>query len=252
MHLLACAAEIHDIPQRSEVVNVAQRIGLITEEAPLSLSSRARVVLRQTPHVQADFLHYLAYTGWSASNPGEHALLWSYRYTVDYLWRQGEVALRDASGSLVEEVVSASQECFAAVSGFKPDKVSYSTKSVRGITNWLRSLRPPAINNDLFARRQACSAELLVLAVGFAAQEAGVASGNDVLLSQERREAICKLCLLDPAYLDRLLDWALPQYPAFLAEGMRGGSYGRSLRLLRAPSVELLSARGELDLVGGA
>ena len=105
-----------------------------------------------------------------------------------------------------------------------------------------RDLDPMVIVKDVFRRRQTCSAELIALALGRAAREAGIGAGNDLLLSQERREAICRICLLEPGYLDRLLDWAIPRFPALLAPGMRGGSYGRSVRLLRIPAVEDLVA----------
>jgi hypothetical protein len=238
--LLAIAAEVYELPQRSEVTSFAQRVGFLPERKPWRLTDRARGILACQAPVQRDALHYLAYTGWRRDMPTRNVPFWSYQHSADLLWRAGNTDLKAEATTLVEEVVGASRHDFSAIDGYNPDRVSYSTKSVRGILAWLRALQPPVVVGNRFTRRQTCSAQLLVLALGEAARQIGLAPGSDMLLSQDRREAICRICLIDPGSLDRLLDWTLPQFPAIVAPGMRGGSYGRSIRLLTTPTVELL------------
>ncbi len=244
--LLVAAAEVHELPQRSEVTNFAQRVGILPETAPWRLTNRAHAILACTPQVQRDLLHYLAYAAWRPEQKEKQVPFWSYRHTSDLLWQEGEVILKPASTKLVEEIVGVSREHFLGVPGYKQEQVSYSAKSVRGILAWLRALQPPVIVGDRFIRRQTCSAQLIVLGLGEAARQAGIQPGSDMLLSQDRREAVCRVCLLDPGYLDRMLDWALPQYPTLVTPGMRGGSYGRSVRLLRNPTVELVCPKREV------
>ena len=240
--LLAAAVATHDITLRNEVIDFSQRLGLLTTDLPITLTQRAQILLQYPQPIARDVLHYLAYSTWAPENPGSHVPFWSYRHTVDLLWKTDSSVVKDGVKSLVEDVVGESRTLFDGVTGYDSEKVSYSPKSVRGILLWLSALEPPVVVEGVFRRRQTCSAELIALALGFAARQAGIGAGNDLLLSQERRDAVCRTCLLDPGYLDRLLDWAIPRFPALLAPGMRGGSYGRSVRLLRIPTVEDLVA----------
>jgi hypothetical protein len=251
--LRAVAAETHDLPQRGEITNFALRLGLITDDPFWQITDLARAILLTGAAAQPDLLHFLAYVAWSPEASPSLVPFWSYSHTVDALWQKATVRFKmvksDHAGTqspykaIVEEVVGDSRTLFEGVEGFNPEKVSFSDMSVRTIARSLEALQPPAIISNVFARRQTCSAELIALALGEAASRAGLAPGSDLLLSQDRREAVCRICVLDPGYLDRLLDWAIPRFPGVLAPGMRGGSYGRSVRLLRFPSVEDLGPR---------
>jgi len=240
--LVATARQAGEIPKRWEVGDFSNRLGLIHQPAEgWCLTPRALQILRFDPPVQRDLLHYLAYSAWSR-DAASTAPFWSYKHTADYLWRCANLDLATHMRDLAEEVLVSSRTVFEGHPNYVAEKVVYNTRSVRGVLWWLRDLDPLAIVEDVFRRRQTCSAELIALALGQAARQAGIGAGNDLLLSQERREAICRICLLEPGYLDRLLDWAIPRFPELLAPGMRGGSYGRSVRLLRIPAVEDLVA----------
>lgn len=65
----------------------------------------------------------------------------------------------------------------------------------------------------------------------------------DLLLTPDRRDAICRLCLLEPAALDKTLNWMLPLYPHIVVPGTTGGTYGRFLRFLRWPTLADLTGR---------
>ena len=239
--LIARARQAAEIPKRQEVGDFAHRLGLI-EHVPegWQLSPLAFQILLHEHPVQRDLMHYLAYSAWTWETAST-APFWSYQHTVDYLWTCSRVDLSTHTHDLVEEVRVSSRTTFEGYPNYVAERVVYNIHSVRGVLSWLRELDPPVIVERLFARRQTCSAELIALALGQAARQAGIGAGNDLLLSQERREAVCRICLLEPGYLDRLLDWAIPRFPELLAPGMRGGSYGRSVRLLRLPAVEDLA-----------
>jgi len=56
------------------------------------------------------------------------------------------------------------------------------------------------------------------------------------LLSEDKLEAICQVCLLDPEGFDRVLDYALAQFD-YLEKGI-GGGWGNYLLLKRQPRLE--------------
>jgi hypothetical protein len=70
----------------------------------------------------------------------------------------------------------------------------------------------------------------------------GVDLGADLLLSPERRQALCRICLLEPTALDRALDRALPAFAALVEPGTRTGAYGRFLRIKAFPTIEAIGA----------
>jgi len=78
---------------------------------------------------------------------------------------------------------------------------------------------------------------LLLLALGYVAQQTEAEIGIDLLLTPERREMLCHVCLLEPAALDRALDWMLPLYPQVIEPGTRAGVYGRFVRLHKMPEL---------------
>jgi hypothetical protein len=130
---------------------------------------------------------------------------------------------------VVEEANNAALELFGA-------SISFSTKSVRGVRKWLEALSPPVLEENVFTRRNFCHPELMLLAAAWVFQRTDADLGIDLLLTPARREAICRLCLLEPAALDRTLDWMLPTFPHIVVPGTTAGAYGRFLRFLKWPT----------------
>jgi hypothetical protein len=93
------------------------------------------------------------------------------------------------------------------------------------------------MNGQQFSRRFFCPPELMVLALSWVAQTSGGELGIDFLLSPERRKALCMLCLLDHAALDRSIDWALPLFAECIRPGTRAGAYGRFVRFVHWPQL---------------
>lgn len=232
---------VRDIPNRTESVAFATRLGLIERSAEgLAPTTLATALVAQRAPVRHDLLHYMAYTAWEAGGEDDNVPFWSYRGTCDALWEAAPMTVESERGRLIEHVIGASQEDFAGHPRYDPDRVSYSHKSLRAILKWLEVLTPPVLSGGVFARRSACSSELAILALGRVYREAGAVAGVDLLLTGRAREHIARLCLLDLAYVDRVLDWALARHAGFVARADHAGSYGRSVRLTAIPTVETI------------
>jgi hypothetical protein len=217
---------------RSELQNFAAVCGLLqrNEKGHIALSRDGWVISRLKSDIKADLIHFLMYTGWKDSSKA-NTELWAYREIVDFLWFRADVEVLSIGPSLNEEVRNKALEMFAA-------DVSFSPKSIRGARKWLSAVTPPVIESEsTFSRRHFCPPELALLATGWVAQQTEGELEIDFLLTPERREMICKVCLLDPTALDRVLDWTLPLYPEVMVSGTSAGVYGRFLRLLKWPEM---------------
>jgi hypothetical protein len=237
---LLAFAHAHRLGRRTETHILASTAGLLhkDDEGQIGLTPTAKAIVQLKPEVQADIIHFLLYTGWKSDNPAENTMLWSYKQVVDKLWEKRTVRLTEFAVAAVEEIRNLTQDCFADNPKYDPNGVSFSPKSIRGIRKWLEALVPPVIESDRFDRRFFCAPELMLMAAGWVAQATGGAEGIDFLLTAERREALCRLCILDPAALDNILDWTLPAYPSVILPGTSAGVYGRFLRFLRWPFFE--------------
>ena len=103
---------------------------------------------------------------------------------------------------------------------------------------WLSELTPPVLSEDKmhFYRRAFCPPELFVLAVDFVYQTREIDYGVNLLLSDENREAICQVCLLEPERFERVLEYGVAQFD-YLHKGI-GGGWGQYLTLDRAPRMQ--------------
>jgi hypothetical protein len=204
----------------------------------IALTQVGRAVAQLKPETRADVIHYLLYTGWQQENPAVNSFLWTYRVVVDTLWMRPSTNVSADPQAIVEELRNRSQEAFLGVPGYDSGSVSLSPKSIRGVRKWLEALTPPVIDNDVFSRRRFCPAELALLAAAWVARRVAAEVDIDFLLTPDRREAICRLCLIDPSALDNVLDWMLPVYPEVILPGTGAGVYGRALHFLRWPEME--------------
>jgi hypothetical protein len=224
--------EERGLGSRTELQIFATICGLFDRDinGVIRLSKTADVIAQVKPDTRADLTHLLICTGWRSEEPRENTELWAYREVVDFLWKKASVDTTLVAPVVTEQVRNKAFEEFG-------EDVSFSLKSIRGVRKWLEALSPPVMQGNLFNRRHFCHPELLVLATSWVAQHTDGEIGIDYLLTPERREAICKLCLLDPAALDRVLDWMLPLFPTVIQPGTRAGVYGRFLRFLKWPEM---------------
>lgn len=194
----------------------------------------------QKPDVAMELLHYMHYSLWSREAPLENTLSWSYRAYCDLLFQRKSyefsLSAREALTAELNAFITGSEVFAPFINQTKKGAVALSTNSLNGMNHWLRRLIPPVVENDIFTLRTFCSPELLVMAISFQMHETGADLTVDQLLTPERREIICKLCLLDLDCLDRALDWMIPLYPDVIQPGTRTGSYGRFIHLLHVPT----------------
>lgn len=223
-----------------------QQLGLIeaTEEG-LRITRSAEVILAKRSSVQYDLLHYLFYAAWEPEGPARNARSWVYRAVCDNLWNRQNTRLDlDMRNALTEQLTSQALEDFQQLPGFSAEKISIGRQTMAGALEWLRCLKPAVIDAEKaeeFHRRQACSAELFLLALSRSYSLSRSEIDIDLLLSPQRRDEICRLCLLEPLQFDRMLDWVLPIFPQFISPGTRSGAYGRFVRLHRLVQVEDLA-----------
>ncbi|MBP7045034.1 MAG: hypothetical protein KBE23_19940 [Chloroflexi bacterium] len=187
----------------------------------------------------SDLLHFSHYTLWQPENSSENGFAWTYRTFVDHIWCLNHIQI-NVEG--LEPVVSKLINDIEAENEFDVEEtrkavVSLSWRSLKGVSNWLAGVIPPVIENEHFTRRFFCPPELALLSAGWTAQQTDGEIGIDFLLTPERREMMCKVCLLDPSALDRVLDWTLPLYPEVMVDGTNAGVYGRFIRFLKWPEL---------------
>lgn len=222
---------------KAESVTMALQLGLLERtSAGFQMTSLARLIHTLRPGVREDVLHFLLHTG-SHADPQGRGRSWAYRTLCDRLWEAERLILSSAEiTQLTDEIMTAAQTAFPNTKGF-----SFSRKSVNGMRAWLGSLAPPVMSTGQFHRREVCSRELLLLAIGAVAKSDGTQLDTELLLTPDRRKAICRICLLDPPSLDRRLDALLPSFPSLISPGTRTGAYGRFIRLHAFPTVEQIA-----------
>lgn len=226
--------------QAERQLTYLRQVGLI-ENAELSpIGNLIHTLCLVKAELWGDLIHFVQYTLWHKDNPEENGFSWTYRNLSDHLWRLG-VAQR-INHSFFEPVVSAlinqaETSPYFEVEQTRKAAVSLSRDSLRAGYYWLGELVPPVIENNTFTRRYFCPSELALLAAGWVAQQTDGELEIDFLLTPERREMLCKLCLLDPTALDRVLDRTLPLYPNVIVAGTSAGVYGRFLRFLKWPEM---------------
>lgn len=239
--------EENNIGSRIELTSTATSMGILSKvDGAIQLSRDGHAIARVREEARGDLLHFLIYTGWDRRRPLEFLQSWGYRNCCDRYWSAGEVQLTGAYlDRQVEETISVARETFTALNVGAFDEISFSRKSLNGAHRWLLALQPPVLhpNNPdarerTFRRRNFCPPELVVMALAWVLRDEAVVADVDILLTHEKREALCQVCLLSPESLDRVLDWAIPTFPKLLSPGTRAGAYGRFIRLRKIPTLE--------------
>lgn len=220
----------------------ASELGILQRSSEgLELSAVGHAIGQAREDVRGELLHFLFYTGWHQAAPARFLQAWAYRLCCDRYWTADQVTLNGYFlDQQVEETINMAQQTFPALGLSNVEGIAFSRKSLTGVHRWLGGLRPPVLteaNDKQFARRTFCSPELLLLALGELLSADVEAVNIEVLLTREKRETLCKVCLLAPEYLDRALDWAIPTFPALIESGTSAGFYGRFIRLRKLPTV---------------
>ncbi|HET60118.1 MAG TPA: hypothetical protein ENN32_07095 [Chloroflexi bacterium] len=220
---------------RLEALMTARELNLVETDANL-LTTRGKLISElemNKPDLFPDIVHGYQYILWDEKVPQIHCFSWTYRTICNNLWQRGAFKV-DSQGKkdLASEIEG------LARMRFERSDISVSTKTVGGTFLWLDELFPRVIkqSSELFSRRTFCPPELFILSADFVYRLYETDYGVNFLLTDERRDAICQVCLLEPDSFDRVLEYAVAQFD-YLEKGI-GGGWGRYLTLYRAPTLE--------------
>lgn len=224
----------------AELKSAAKDLRLIDEfRDEIRLSQTGLSMARLRDDARYDLLHYLMYVGWTAEHPLHFLPSWSYRLCCDQYWDATRVTLTPAYlNRQVEDTINHARIFFSDVTRVDLSEPSFSRKSLEGIKKWLTALNPAVIDDNIFFRRTFCSSELMLMGIRYAFRESPEAIGTDLLLSKDKRDDICRICLLEPTALDGVLDWSISVYGSLIKPGTTGGFYGRFVRLDRLPTIQ--------------
>ncbi|MCS6836817.1 MAG: hypothetical protein NZ750_12470 [Anaerolineae bacterium] len=227
------------IGNRSEMQFMALQLGLLGRFDDGFVLTRTGYDFAQLKDaIKPDVLHFLLYSAWGDGREELFYPSWSYRACCNDYWQAKTVELSSTYlDSQVTEIINRAEASLTQET-VEYDSVSFSRKSIRGIRNWLEALDPPVIIDGCFQRRDFCHPELFLLALGYMMRDEPDAVGVDILLSHERRQIVCQVCLLDPEAFDSTLDWMLPLYPHVVSADPDVGYYGRYIRLHHLPTLE--------------
>ena len=217
-------------------VQSARDLGLVEPDryALTNLGHEVVRLLQFKPKTVNEILHFLHYSTWTPDYPERLCFSWSYATACDILW--------ESNPAQIDRNQLATQLADVARRQFGVSSISLSKDSVQGILNWLNELDPPVLNREkvdkvrwttILNRRNFCPPETFVLAVDHFYRRHQVNYQTNLLLSSDKQDAICKVCLLEPTRFDGILDWACGQFD-FLSQGTSGG-WGRYLVLARPP-----------------
>jgi hypothetical protein len=228
------------IGSRPEISSIAQLMGLLCKtEQSIELSATGRAFAAIRSEARGDILHFLMYSSWDRACPANNLPSWAYRRICHDYWDSQAVILTTAYlEQQVTEIINQAETEFDELGLEDTGGISFSSKSLRGARRWLEALQPPVIVDGKFERRDFCPPELMLLAIGFALRDDPDVLDVDILLSRDLREAICRVCLLDPAVFDDTLDWMLPFFPDVIRSTEEDGYYGRYVRLRKRPTME--------------
>lgn len=233
-------AESSGIGSRTEMQFTATKLGLIERSTDgIRISSNGKIFASTKVEVSGDILHFLMYCCWNKNDPSDFLPSWTYKTCCDAYWNAISFQLTEKSlDQRVEEIINQANNVFSSMGFELSNGISFGRKSLIGFHKWIGAVNPLVLEDKLFSRRAFCPPELLILAIGHIIKEEDTSIDIDILLSRERREAICRICLLEPDALDRALDWMIPIYPKVIEKGTSAGYYGRFIRLHKIPTIE--------------
>lgn len=236
--------EYDHITQYDRQISRLRQLGLIMSSG--NLASEAGLELyrigSQRLELVWEILHFLHYTRWQDSKPTEDTMFFTYRSYCDLLYQQHSIDLaskRETFAVEINSLISSSSYFAKELADLAKGAVSLSTSSLTGVEHWLSKLSPEVITPEsTFTLRHYCAPELLLLALGYMTKVTEAQLGLDQLLTQERRELLCRICLIEDEVLDQMLGWLFPEYPNLIQLGTSTGSYGRFVRVLEIASLK--------------
>ncbi len=194
------------------------------EHSEVYLTDSGKLISRTAkynPSLTPELIHFTYYSIYDESNPSTR-FSWAYRLVCDQLWKTRNFQIN--SHRLVTLVQEQAQQTFP---DYEEYGVSFSQNSVTGILYWLEALNPPCVTqnqsgNRAFTRRAFCSSELLLLSLEYVRMKLGNPVAVQLQLSNEIRQAIARLCLVEEEALDGILQVTADAFGLVLRQTERG------------------------------
>jgi hypothetical protein len=237
--------EYDHITQYDRSLSRLRQLGLVANKGEPVPSEDGRELHRiglKRPDVAWDIMHFLHYIRWNPSTPTTDTMFYTYQEYCSLLHSRRNVNLganREAFAVELNSQITASEYFREEISNLAKGAVSLSANSLLGVEHWLSKLSPEVLpEKGNFALRHYCSPELLLMAFRYVTEITEAQLGLEQPLSQDRRDVLCRICLIEDSSLDQILDWLFPEYPEFIQPGTTTGSYGRFVRVLEKPTLK--------------
>jgi hypothetical protein len=187
----------------------------------LDLGKLVARVAKYNPSLMADLIHFTYYVLYAENDPTSR-FSWAYQLVCNRLWQSRSTSI--STHHLVTLVQEEAQKTFADYDKYG---VSFSQNSVSGIINWLEALSPSCITQNssgdrIFTRRDYCSSELLLLALEYTKVKNSDTSGIQLRLSNDVRQSVACLCLVEEECLDDLFQSTAEVFDLILRQTERG------------------------------
>jgi len=203
------------------ILRLLREWGLVDTEQ-LSLTQRGEEfysLWELKPDTAIDVLHGLQYSLWAHHIPDQNLASWAYQQVCNYLW---DYQTLPRSRDLIANIYDGRDELDETHGNIAN---AFSSKSVNGAYDWLLPLQPPVIEGvsetstgrrnfkkASFTRRAYCSPALFLMGLGWMAREAGNQFGDLVAIDEERRDKVCRFCLIEENQFDFMLNETLSRF----------------------------------------
>jgi len=241
---IATAVDYLHITQSDRQISRLRQLGLVSGKGTPQLTEDGRQLHRigqRRLDLVWELLHFLHYSRWRPNDPTANTMFFTYLDYCNLLYESKTTDLnaeRDQFAAEMTQRISNVSYFTDMLSELAKGAVSLSKSSLIGVEHWLAKLSPQVVANDQFEIRQYCPPELLLMALGYVTEMTNAQVGIEQPLTDERREILCRVCLIDDGVLNQMLEWLYPEYPDLVLPGTSTGRYGQFVRLLKLPSLK--------------
>ena len=242
----AIAADVDylHVTQSDRQISRLRQLGLVSGKGMPQITENGRQLHRigqRRLDLVWELLHFLHYAQWRPIDPTADTMFFTYLDYCNLLYEAKTINLdadRERLAAEMTQRISNAPYFADVLSNLAKGAVSLSKNSLVGVEHWLAKLSPEVIIGDQFKIRQYCSPELLLMALGYVTEMTSAQLGIEQPLSDERREMLCRVCLIDDGVLNQMLEWLYPEYPDLVQPGTSTGRYGQFVRLMKLPSLK--------------
>lgn len=244
LHAIATDTDYLHITQSDRQISRLRQLGLVSGKGAPQLTEEGRQLHRigqRRLDLVWELLHFLHYSRWRAADAIADTMFFTYFDYCNLLYDGKTIDVdveRDRLAAEMTQRISNAPYFADVLSDLAKGAVSLSKNSLVGVEHWLAKLSPEVLANHQFERRQYCSPELLLMALGYVTEITNAQLAIEQPLTDERREILCRVCLLDDSVLNQMLEWLYPEYPDLVQPGTSTGRYGQFVRLLKLPSLK--------------